>query len=181
MSPENNNNIDATIDALFSDKPAAPGARRPAAQGAPTAPTAPAQGQAQPRPAAPAQRPAPVRTAAAAQGTPGAQRPTQGAPAKPTAKATALTINDLKKALERPQKPVEKEPFWATVLIVSGMVLAFIILALAGAAAIWYFRGAVVSMLLIILLGIAAVAFVVSCTVMLRIIEKGIREIKSKL
>lgn len=94
-----------------------------------------------------------------------------------------MTLSDLQKLINapKPEKPIEKTPAWSILLIVAAMVLSMIVMVMSFVAAYFYFRGAIMSQILCVLLGVIVVLFFLSCAFMLRRIEKGIREIKTKL
>jgi len=94
-----------------------------------------------------------------------------------------MTLADLQKLVNapKPEKPMEKTPVWSLLLVMSAMVLSMIAMVMSFVAAYFYFRGAIMSQILCVVLGIVVVLFFISCAFMLRIIEKGIREIKTKL
>ncbi len=165
MAEENRNKTDNPIDALFSSIPSAPGAKKSAPM--------------TPRHEAPGMHPTQTKQSENEKPQSTAGRAPQTAKAQP--KQQAITIDELRHALERPQSPVEKAPVWTTVLTVSSMILSFVFMVLAFVGAWWYFRGAVMSQLLCIIFGAVGVAFSLSCAFVLCAIERGIREIKSKL
>ncbi|MCI8331573.1 MAG: hypothetical protein HFE78_01925 [Clostridiales bacterium] len=145
--------IDETTSELFTEKPSAPVAKREAAP----------QEQAQ---------------------TGAARSAAKRAPAKTETKSRqTMTLADLQKLVNapKPEKPMEKTPVWSLLLVVTAMVLSMIAMVMSFVAAYFYFRGAIMSQILCVVLGIVVVVFFISCAFMLRIIERGIREIKTKL
>lgn len=108
----------------------------------------------------------------------------ESAPAQSTVgQKKQISVSELVKLINapKPEKPLEKEPIWSYLLIVTGAIFAAAIFFLSIAVAYFYFRGAIMSLIITLLLGVGASVFVLSATFMLRKIEKGIREIKTKL
>lgn len=100
-----------------------------------------------------------------------------------TAQKKQISVTELIKLINapKPEKPLEKEPVWSILLIITAAVFASAIFFFAAAVAYFYFRGAVMSLIITLLLGVGGALFVLSAAFMLRKIEKGIREIKTKL
>lgn len=94
-----------------------------------------------------------------------------------------ISVSELVKLINapKPEKPLEKNPIWSYLLIITGAIFAAAIFFLSIAVAYFYFRGAIMSLIITLLLGIGASVFVLAATFMLCKIEKGIREIKTKL
>lgn len=107
-------------------------------------------------------------------------KPAQGETAK---KTHQLSVSELIKMINapKPEKPLEKTPVWASVLLITGSVFAAVLLIISFGVAYFYFRGAVGSMILTVLFGICSSLFVISSTFMICKIEKGIRQIKTRL
>ncbi len=81
----------------------------------------------------------------------------------------------------KPDKPLERTPAWSIILVICAMTLSMMVMVIAFVAAYFYFGGAIMSQILCVLFGVLIVLFVLACAFMLRKIEKGIREIKTKL
>ena len=150
--------IDETMSELFTEKPSAPVAKR----------------EVTPRETTPTE---PGQTDAANLAVKRQQAKTE------TKSRQTMTLADLQKLVNapKPQKPMEKTPVWSLLLVMSAMVISMIAMVMSFVAAYFYFRGAIMSQILCVVLGIVVVLFFISCAFMLRIIEKGIREIKTKL
>lgn len=170
--------LDKTIDALFSEFPSAPVAHTELKKGdmnkilsnaekTTDSDGAGSQRVAQAAPGNPVQAKAPAAPKAPAQ-----QKPRQ-----------TITMSDLQKLVNapKPTKPLEKAPVWSTILVVCSMILSMIVMVMSFVAAYFYFSGAIMSQILAVLFGIVVVLFVLGCALMLCKIEKGIREIKTKL
>lgn len=112
--------------------------------------------------------------------TAGTAKPAQGDAVK---KTHQLSVSELIKMINapKPEKPLEKPPVWANVLLITGSVFAAVLFIISFGAAYFYFRGAVGSMILTVLFGICSSLFVLSSTFMICSIEKGIRQIKTRL
>lgn len=108
-----------------------------------------------------------------------------GAAAAPKApqKPKQISVSELVKMINapKPEKPLEKEPVWSIILVITGAIFAAATFFISAVVAYYYFRSAVVSFILTVLLGISASLFILATTFMLRQIEKGIRQIKTKL
>ncbi len=117
--------------------------------------------------------PSATRTASTAKAT-------QGETAK---KTHQLSVSELIKMINapKPEKPLEKTPVWASVLLITGSVFAAVLLIISFGVAYFYFRGAVGSMIITVLFGICSSLFAISSTFMICKIEKGIRQIKTRL
>lgn len=98
-------------------------------------------------------------------------------------KTHQLSVSELIKMINapKPEKPLEKTPVWASVLLITGSVFAAVLFIISFGVAYFYFRGAVGSMILTVLFGICSSLFVLSSTFMICKIEKGIRQIKTRL
>ena len=175
----NTNMIDDTIDELFSEKPSAPVAKTPAMN--PSAKNPAVKEPSAKEPAAASADELQNKAPAAPQANT-APAPAAAAKAEPKGRQT-MTLSDLQKLINapKPEKPIEKTPAWSILLIVAAMVLSMIVMVMSFVAAYFYFRGAIMSQILCVLLGVIVVLFFLSCAFMLRRIEKGIREIKTKL
>ncbi len=150
--------FDQAIDALFSDTPSAPVDL--------SAEDKQKEMEAAPRPAS---KPAPARQS----GTPAPER---------KAKQT-LSISELQKILQapKPAKPLAKAPFWVFMLTVCAMILSMTFMVISFVVAYFYFGGAILSQVLCVLFGVVLVLFTLSWAFVLRKIERGIREIQTRL
>lgn len=174
MPNENNTNenvIKNGSEVEFSSEPSAPVHSTPAS-GATSAPsTAKAAGT-----------PSAARTVGtpSTKSTAGTSKAAQGDAAK---KTHQLSVSELIKMINapKPEKPLEKTPVWASVLLITGSVFAAVLFIISFGVAYFYFRGAVGSMILAVLFGICSSLFVLSSTFMICKIEKGIRQIKTRL